>query len=92
MIILHLGVGVLVGAFCAAITLLLGSSVLWSLAVYSAAGMLGVVGSAVFAYARPKIADVMIASLDRTGDAAAQTSISVQYSDNKTAPQSIPRT
>lgn len=55
MVVGYLVTGILTGLVSAAISLLLGSSVLWALVVYAAAGSLGVLISAAIAYVRSEL-------------------------------------
>ncbi len=57
-IVVHFGIGVIIGAISAAVSLVLGYSVLWSLFVYSAAGILGMLLSATIIYTWPKLPKV----------------------------------
>ncbi len=70
MIVLYLGVGVLSGAFFAAIGLFFGLSILWSLIIYCAAGGLGVLISAAIVFYRARLSEVINPSPDRNSNSA----------------------
>lgn len=58
MIVGHLIVGILIGTIAAAISLFFGSSVLWALGIYVAAGNLGLVLSAASGYVRSELLEI----------------------------------
>jgi hypothetical protein len=56
-IIVHFGIGLMIGTISAVGCLLLGYSGLWSLFVYSAAGALGMLASVTTIYASPRLSN-----------------------------------
>lgn len=57
MILGHLIIGILIGVISAAVSLFLGSSIVWALFIYVAAGCLGLLLSAFIAFVRSVLSE-----------------------------------